>query len=68
MIFGWLRRRSATRALRDVCGFVDTERFERGVRSIPLSERDARVVDVCKGCGALWCDAGEHARLMGGMT
>ena len=44
MIFAWLKRRSATRALRDVCGFVDTERFERGVRSIPLSERDARMV------------------------
>lgn len=29
---------------------------------------DDVVVDVCKGCGALWCDAGEHARLMGGMT
>jgi hypothetical protein len=29
---------------------------------------DDTVVDVCRGCGALWCDAGEHARLMGGMT
>jgi hypothetical protein len=29
---------------------------------------DDVVVDVCRGCGALWCDADEHARLMGGLA
>jgi Zn-finger nucleic acid-binding protein len=43
-MFGWLRRRKAASTLRDVCGFVDVERFNGGVRSVPLSVRDARVV------------------------
>lgn len=45
MIFGWLRRKNAEGNLRFSCGFVDVERFEGGVRSVPLSARDMRVVE-----------------------
>lgn len=45
MIFGWLRRMNAEAILRGPCGFLDVERFDGGVRSLPLNASDMRVVE-----------------------